>query len=171
MNILPSIEAQHKNCLKTFYPASYARAKEEVPIEKEFGPKNRIRNLSNMRNGYPVSAPGDKSYKNPEYSINFFLEGGLIPGSTNIYKYNKTVSKKNHFFYETMNLDYKSLDPKKLWKNKEKQELTEYDSNYVKMLSIWDKTVGNEIIVPSLPVEIVTKKTANAPANKILAKK
>jgi len=70
-----------------------------------------------------------------------------------------------------MNLDYKSLDPKKLWKNKEKQELTEYDSNYVKMLSIWDKTVGNEIIVPSLPVEIVTKKTANAPANKILAKK
>lgn len=116
-----------------------------------------------MRNGFPVIAPGDKSYKNPEYSNNFFQEGGLIPGSTNVFYYNKTVSRKNYFFYETLDLNVKTLDPKKLWKNKQKQEVMDYDTNYVKMLKIWDKTVGKEIEIPTVnKVDISKNKTGSA---------
>lgn len=121
-----------------------------------------------MRNGYPVIAPGEKSYKNPEYSNDFFKEGGLIPGSSNILTYNKTVSKKNYFFYETLDLNVKTLDPRKLWRNKQKQEVVDYDTHYVKMLKIWDKTVGREIEVPSdkTVVEVGNNKAGSAAANK-----
>lgn len=131
------------------------------------GPKARITNLSRMRNGYPSIAPGEKSYKNPEYSNDFFKEGGLIAGSTNVFKYNKTVSKKNFFFYETLDLNVKTLDPKKLWKNKQIQDVVDYDTNYVKMLKIWDKTVGKEILIPNAKtVEVISNKTGSAAANK-----
>jgi len=146
---------------------------EETAIEKEMCPKARIRNLSRMRNGFQVIAPGDKSYKNPEYSSNFYQEGGLIPGSTNILSYNKTVSRKNFFFYDTLDLTVKTLDQKKLWKNKQKQEVTDYDTNYVKMLNIWDKTVGKQIEIPSVSkVDITKNKTGSASPNKsAIAKK
>lgn len=118
-----------------------------------------------MRNGFPLKAPGEKSYKNPEYSSDFFKEGGLIPGSTNIFNYCKTVSTKNHFFYETLDVDMKTLDPKKLWKNKQKQDFMDYDTNYVKMLKVWDKTVGKEIEIPRVKaVDITNNKTGSAAA-------
>lgn len=167
LDTLPTLESEHKNCIKTFYPKSYAKTLEEIAIEKEMGPKARIRNLSRMRNGFPLVAPGEKSYKNPEYSSNFFLEGGLIPGSTNVYNYRKTVSKKNYYFYETLDLNVKTLDPNKLWKNKQKQEVVDYDTNYVKMLKIWDKTVGKEIEIPSVKTADISKnKTGSAITNK-----
>lgn len=159
LDILPTVEANHKNCLKTFYPESYAKTYDEIGVEEQMGPKGRIRNLSEMRNGFPVSAPGDKSYKNPEYSASFYKEGGLIPGSTNVFNYRKNVSRKNYYFYETLNLDVKILDPKKLWKNKEKQDFIDYDTNYVKMLNIWDKTVGKELM-PVKPPEIINKNAS-----------
>jgi len=120
-----------------------------------------------MRNGFPVNAPGEKSYKNPECSNDFYKEGGLIPGSTNVFKYHKTVSRKEFFFYETLDLNVKTLDPTKLWKNKQKQEVMDYDSHYVKMLKIWDKTIGREIQIPKVKtVEISNNKTGSNAANK-----
>jgi hypothetical protein len=35
-----------------------------------------------QRNGLPMHSLGDKIYKAPEYQPNFFLDGGLIVGST-----------------------------------------------------------------------------------------
>lgn len=32
----------------------------------------------------PVASLGDKNYKNPEFATDFFKEGGLITGSSNV---------------------------------------------------------------------------------------
>ena len=43
--------------------------------------KTRVKTLIEQRNGLPM-ASGDKIYKNPDYTPDFFKEGGLITGST-----------------------------------------------------------------------------------------
>ena len=42
--------------------------------------KKRIRELDVMRNGLNVISLGDKQYRHPDYSTDFFKEGLLIPG-------------------------------------------------------------------------------------------
>lgn len=111
-----------------------------------------------MRNGLPLIAPGDKNYKNPEYSNNFFQEGGLIPGSTNILNYKQSNSKKSYFFYETLDLGVKTLNPKKFWSNKEKKDLIDFDENYVKKLNDWEKILGIEVPKVENKNVIVKKK-------------
>jgi hypothetical protein len=44
--------------------------------------KGRIYGLHALRNSIGISTLGDKAYKYPEYSQNFYNSGGLIPGST-----------------------------------------------------------------------------------------
>lgn len=39
--------------------------------------------VKDARNGIPVYSHGDKSYKKPEHSSDFYKPGGLIVGSTN----------------------------------------------------------------------------------------
>lgn len=39
--------------------------------------------VKDSRNGIPEYSMGDKSYKKPEHSTDFFRPGGLIVGSTN----------------------------------------------------------------------------------------
>ncbi len=40
-----------------------------------------INELSSLRNQLNVKSLGDKNYKHPDYSKNFYQDGGLIPGS------------------------------------------------------------------------------------------
>lgn len=77
--------------------------------------------------------------------------------------YHKTTSRKNFYFYETLDLTKRTLNPDKLWVNKQKNENLEKDKNYVKFLSIWDKTVGTEIPGSEIHVE---KKVINKDATK-----
>ena len=51
--------------------------------------KIRIYGLEPQRNDIPVKTLGDKPYKYPEYSSNFYHEGGLIAGSTQKPRINK----------------------------------------------------------------------------------
>jgi hypothetical protein len=46
------------------------------------GQKMRVANMYNQRNGLPMAALGDKHYKLPDYTPDFFKEGGLIAGSS-----------------------------------------------------------------------------------------
>ena len=46
------------------------------------GRKTTVEFLDEQRNFLPYTALGDKYYKNPEYSDNFFREGGLVAGSS-----------------------------------------------------------------------------------------
>jgi hypothetical protein len=44
--------------------------------------KKKLNGPEMLRNRIGVASLGDKSYKYPEYSPNFYESGGLIPGST-----------------------------------------------------------------------------------------
>jgi len=94
-----------------------------------------------MRNGLPFEIPGDKMYKNPEYSPGFFKNGGLIVGSSNRIKYDKTVGKRGNNFYETLDLNVKTLDHHKNFENKEKQKDLDYQFNFVKNLDAWEDNI------------------------------
>jgi hypothetical protein len=46
------------------------------------GSKKRTENMYDQRNGCGMTSLGDKIYKAPEFSTNFFKGGGLVTGST-----------------------------------------------------------------------------------------
>lgn len=48
--------------------------------------KKRVLSLDHQRNHLGVSSLGDKSYKYPEYAVNFYKEEGLVSGSTSFRK-------------------------------------------------------------------------------------
>ena len=58
------------------------RNSEEFKFEDYMNRKQRINSLSKARNGINVANPGDKAFKHPEHSANFYSIGGLIPGSS-----------------------------------------------------------------------------------------
>jgi hypothetical protein len=119
--------------IKTFYPNSFSnkRTESEYSLDNKMGRKVKINDLITMRNGMPFRNLGDKNFSNPEYTANFFTEGGKNAIS-------KTVSKHSDNFYQTLDLEIKSLNPEKLWNNKQKKELKDYDINYVKSLNEWE---------------------------------
>lgn len=127
--------------IKTFHPDGNCRTFIETPIEREFGIKKKLYSLSERRNGMDLRIPGDKYYKASEHLSNFFKEGGLIPGSTNIMNYNKTQSRKANNFYETLDINAKTLDRTKIWKNKVQKEMLDYDTKYVRTLTEWEKNI------------------------------
>ena len=99
-----------------------------------------------MRNSLKISSMGDKPYRNVEYMPKFFEAGGLIVGSTNSLNYQKTTSLKENNFYSSLDLTMKSLNPEKLWTNKVLKEESDFDNDYVKKISKWDKTVLSDFI-------------------------
>lgn len=49
--------------------------------------------LQSLRNSIAVTSLGDKPYKYPEYSSNFYHEGGLIVGSTHKPRKNEIINE------------------------------------------------------------------------------
>ncbi len=87
----------------------------------------------------PIIAPGDKIYRNVDYSPDFYKEGGLVVGSTNSARYNKTCGKKANNFYDTLDLGIPTLDPKKLWSYKTYLENQNFNKEYVTNLANWEE--------------------------------
>lgn len=131
--------------IKTFSPDGNYCTDKEISIEKELGGKMRIWNLIQQRNGFLMKNPGDKNYKTSEYLPGFFLDGGLIVGSTNRINQRKNHSKKANDFYDTINLNVNVLNKDKLWKSKEKKDVLDFDSDYVrKTISSWEENILKE---------------------------
>ena len=102
------------------------------------GSKRRFSSIEEKRNGMEMRIPGDKYYRLSEHFPNYYKDGGLIPGSTNVINYNKTQSRKAYNFYET-------LDRNKLWENKVKNENLNFDKKYVeKSIIDWEKNILND---------------------------
>lgn len=59
------------------------RSQNETQLETVLTSKTRVQTMSEMRNGVPIAALGDKNYRAVEYESGFFQAGGLIAGSTN----------------------------------------------------------------------------------------
>ena len=132
--------------IKTFYNNNEEKGKmKEITLEKIINRKKRIWSIEQKRNGMKVRIPGDKYYKCSEHFPTYFKEGGLIPGSTNAINYNKTQSRKEYNFYETLDLTKQILDKNKLWENKLKKENFDFDKKYVeKLIYDWEKNILND---------------------------
>ena len=113
------------------------------------GGKRRFDDLNAMRNGMSLCAPGDKCFKNPEYCKDFFKEGGLVPGSSNRLSHTRNISKQSNNFYQTLDIKKGSLNADKLWVNKVKKEYSDFDENYVKTLTVWEKNVLGDLAKPA----------------------
>lgn len=116
----------------------------EYTIEEKMNRKKRVYSLFDQRNHLINHFPGDKPYKIVENSVNFFKEGGLIAGSTNRIKYNKSMKKGEDNFYQTLDLRIKILDKKKTWDYKVNEENMIKDKNYVLSLNNWEKNTFEE---------------------------
>jgi hypothetical protein len=151
--------------IKTFEVAN-KQSEKTYSLEKVIVSKRRVQSVRQQRYNIDFINPGDKPYRNPECTEGFFIEGGLIPGSSNRINFLKTVGKKSTNFYQTIDMNIKTLDPNKIWTNKVANEELSYQTEYVKHLNAWDKNLKKEApkkiepkgkVVPKTNV----KKTAN----------
>lgn len=154
---------------KKKYLDKYSLTTKEFLINDELGRKKRLETVEDRRNGMSVRAPGDKIYKNPEWSQRFFQEGGLVIGSTNTFNYKKTLVKGNNNFYETLDLKVKTLDDKKTWEFKERYEDLKTQKDYVKSLQIWEENALGKI--DEKEEENIKNKGKDNKANKNVIKK
>ena len=131
--ILPKLKEKPKTRNLILY-----RSLSELNVEKAMNRKKRINSLEQQRNYYNIVNPGDKNYRYAECSENFFKEGGLIPGSTNILRYSENYNQIKNNIYEHMDLNVRSLDTDKIWNNKLERERKEGEMRYVLNLENWD---------------------------------
>ena len=61
--------------------------------------------MAQQRNHVPIASLGDKNYKAVEYETDFFLAGGLVPGSTNKVQHKTSGNGKAVDFYSGLKLD------------------------------------------------------------------
>lgn len=116
----------------------------EFTLEKKMGLKRSVRSLEQMRNGLPVKFLGDKPYGHPDYSKDYFRDGGLVPGANiGLHKSNK---KYNDNYDETIkNMSKIKRDPNKLtWKEKEKKDARQEDLNALDELASWEQNTLKE---------------------------
>lgn len=131
-------EDEKIRCTKQF-PEIKSHETAEYYIDEVIHRKKLVTSLDARRNFMPIIAPGDKIYRNVDYSPDFFKEGGLAVGSTNSARYNKTCGKKANNFYDTLDLNIPTLDPKKLWSNKIHGEDQNFNKDYVANLGNWEE--------------------------------
>jgi hypothetical protein len=109
-------------------------------LESIINRKKRINDRNVLRNGLEYRTPGEKSYKNPECSNNFYkIHGGLIPGSSLKEAIVKSVNRKECNSFDTLDFSMCTLQHDRLWRNKVKSEVIDNDALYVKTLTQWDK--------------------------------
>jgi len=159
-------EDEKVRCTKQLLEYKYKETP-EYSVENTIDRKKRILNLDEKRNYMPIIAPGDKIYRNVDYCQDFFKGGGLVVGSTNSARYNKTVGKKANNFYDTLDLNIPTLDPKKLWNNKINEEEQEVNKDYVSGLKEWEYNyLGVEKKVKENKDANDTKKLIDSPKKK-----
>lgn len=105
------------------------------------GEKIRVKDA---RNGIPEYSGGDKIYKKPEHSTDFFKPGGLIVGSTNQAHLKSVGNPKVIDFYANLDLSKPRNTLGKTWKVAVEEERVTSEMSDVKALKEWEKTVLRE---------------------------
>lgn len=96
-----------------------------------------MRTLDEKRNNLPITSLGDKPYRHPDYSSNYFKEGGLVPGSNIREKPKKTES-------ETV-LKSVRVPGKLTWKERLKLEEEKQDRDAIDELDKWVEVVLKDV--------------------------
>ena len=111
-------------------------------IEETMGTKGRMVGLSRKRNLLPVRSLGDKIYKTPEYSSDFFKGPGLIPGS-NFFVYKKKMTgdkKRNEKGLTMVHYDNNAMT----WKDRMVIEEKREDKIAVEGIDKWEENILSE---------------------------
>jgi len=131
-------EMNYKPFIRTFEQSNAASTKEGT-LESGMGKKRIIETVDEQRNNMQYQSMGDKAYKNPEYSSNFYKDGGLVAGST----IQKRKGKRGEMQYN--NKQKGPLFPGRLtWKEKEQIEQLTDEMKCVKELFDWEKQTLKE---------------------------
>lgn len=96
-----------------------------------------------VRNQLPAVSKGDKAYRVPEYSQDFFRPGGLVAGSTNTRR-PRHSSKLNVDFYENFQMVPPSPS-RKLWKDTVRINALTDEQRQVEDLQDWERTTLKEV--------------------------
>ena len=145
----PSDGPEYKIHMKTVLSEAGKRIQDNETEEFDFhrtqiGKKVRVEGLEKLRNGLDVKALGDKPYKKPEHSTGFYREGGLINGSTNVNKVPHQGKNAGSNDFATV-LSYEATNPKRTkWKDRERKMKEDEDSEAIRQLIEWEKTILKE---------------------------
>jgi hypothetical protein len=154
----------YTNQVRTFRPDGNYNTYSQYYLEDEMTRKKRIPNMDVQRNSLALGIPGDKFYRNTECTDGFYKKEGVAVGSTFYYekeknKLGKTLSRKACSFFDTCDMNSKTLNPEKLWKNKVMNEQFTQDSFYVKTVTQWDKTFMKTVQPPVTKASKTPRKT------------
>ena len=135
--VLPKISI--KKSIKIEKDKNINYCSSDLNLESMMNEKKRILTLDAQRNYFKKISPGDKNYRYSECSPDYYKESGLIVGSSNRIRISGNYNKLKNDIYKTMDLNVKSLDANKLWKNKIKKERENSEIDYVSKLEQWEK--------------------------------
>jgi hypothetical protein len=108
------------------FPSKWVNSSNEYEID--WDNKKRIPNIISMRNGMEVISPGEKLYKNVDYSPDFYSNEGWVVGSSNTINYKKFSNEKKGF-YSSMEFSQRLLGD--IYNVKEQKFMGDYDKQYV----------------------------------------
>jgi hypothetical protein len=128
----------NRTSVKTFDVAN-ALSNKSSNLEKEMGIKKNMDYHEDQRNGLGLTSLGDKSYKNPEYSSNFFHEGGLVAGSSM-----RDRPAKPDSYTLPKHIKFPLYPDRVTWKDKEKIDQVRDEKKAVKELDEWEQTTLKE---------------------------
>lgn len=106
----------------------------QYDVESRMQKKIKNRELLGQRNQISVTTLGDKPYKYPQYSKDFYQTGGLIPGST------IKPRQKN----PVLDIKGGSIFTKPNWGVKVKLEEIDEDKKVVNSVDEWEQTILKE---------------------------
>ena len=115
----------------------------EYKIDDIIKKKRQILSVRELRNTIPVNSLGDKIYRYPTYAAEFFKEGGLISGSSNIYR-KRTTARLNEVDFTVDKRVKWPMTDRTTWKTKIANENRNADLQSVKNTENWEVNVLKE---------------------------
>ena len=117
--------------------------------KSQLGFKQRVPDLFRMRNQLSYASLGDKPYKVVESSPEFYKGGGLMAGSTNVFR-QPHQNRLCSYDFATIG-SYEATNPARTrWAERRQHDAKHEDYEAVHALSQWEQTTLNEVH-PGLP--------------------
>eukprot|EP01041_Mallomonas_annulata_P014206 gene14206-30226_t len=118
-------------------------------LEPILNRKQRVKSLDDLRNNIPLAKLGDKAYSVPEQSPNFFVSEGLIAGSTNTYRNNKTKNNNSNLEVEMTLNGFEKHKMKNLYKQRNYDMNQENDTILGQKVPSWEEKTGLYLVSPA----------------------
>lgn len=139
---------------------------QEIDLSRVLQRKLRIDDMMGQRNGIPTRSLGDKQYRHPEYSNEFYKAGGLIVGSTFVKgSYTKTLPRNSTAWKEfaaekpdaVKAMSYEALEA--MVKNNTYKDFAERNPDVIKCLSYMERQKLEKKLEAMAEVAELTKQS------------